>query len=173
MDVKIYTTPTCGYCHQAKKFLTELGVSYAEHDVSRDRAAAEEMVRLTGQMGVPVIVVDGQTVIGFDRTRLEQLLTGGSSHKHPSLGLKVADASRKARKLGEPPVFGALVGSVAPSSPGERAGIKVGDIITEINRKRVNNAAELEHIVGTLTSGSHVPVTFYRNEQAIKSEIVI
>ena len=173
MEVKIYTTPTCGYCHQAKKFLSELGVNYTEHDVSRDRAVAEEMVRLTGQMGVPVIVVDGQKVIGFDRTRLEQLLNGGSSHKHPGLGLKVADASRKARKLGEPPVFGALVGSVTPSSPGERAGIKAGDVITEINRKRVNNSAELEQVAGSLTSGSRVPVTFYRNEQAIKSEIVI
>jgi glutaredoxin 3 len=173
MDVKIYTTPTCGYCHQTKKFLAELGVNYTEHDVSRDRAAAEEMVRLTGQMGVPVIVVDGQIVIGFDRTRLEQLLDGRSSHRHPSLGLKVADASRKARRPGEPPVFGALVGSVASSSPGERAGIKAGDIITLINRKRVNNSVELEHIVSTLTSGSRMPVTFYRGEQAIKSEIVI
>lgn len=173
MDVKIYTTPTCGYCHQAKKFLTELGVSYTEHDVSRDRAAAEEMVRLTGQMGVPVIVVDGQAVIGFDRTRLEQLLARSRGHKRPGLGLKVADASHKQRKPGEPPVFGALVGSVAPSSLGERAGIKAGDIITEINRKRINNAAELEHVIGTLTPGNRVPVTFYRNEQAVKSEIVI
>ena len=74
MDVKIYTTPTCGYCHQAKKFLADLGVSFTEHDVSRYRAAAEEMVRLTGQMGVPVIAVDGEVVIGFDRASLEKLL---------------------------------------------------------------------------------------------------
>ena len=173
MDVKIYTTPTCGYCHQAKKFLDELGVNYTEDDVSRDRAAAEEMAQLTGQMGVPVIVVDGQVLIGFNRARLEQLLARGDSHQHPRFGLKVADASRMARKPGEPPVFGALVGSVVPSAPGERAGIKAGDIITEINRKRVNNTAELEHVVGTLASGNRVPVTFYRGEQAIKSEIVI
>ncbi len=172
MEVKIYTTPTCGYCHQAKRFLDELGVDYTEYDVSRDRTAAEGMVHLTGQMGVPVIAVDGQVVIGFDRARLEQLLARGS-RKHPRFGLKVADASRRARKLGEPPVFGALVGSVAPSSPGERAGIRTGDIITEINRKRVNNAAELEHVVGALTPGSSVSVTFYRGEQAIRSEIVI
>lgn len=63
MEVKIYTTPTCGYCHQAKAFLDDLGMSYTEHDVSRDRTAAEEMVKLTGQMGVPVIVVDGRAVI--------------------------------------------------------------------------------------------------------------
>jgi glutaredoxin 3 len=173
MDVKIYTTPTCGYCYQAKSFLDQLGVEYNEHDVSRDRAAAEEMVRLTGQMGVPVIVVDGQVVIGFDRARLQQLLDGGSSHRHPRFGLKVTDASRIERKPGEPPVFGALVGSVSPSSPGERAGIRAGDIITGINQKRVNNAAELENIIGTLTSGSRVLVTFYRGEQAMKSEILI
>jgi glutaredoxin 3 len=172
MEVKIYTTPTCGYCHQAKKFLDEHGVNYTEYDVSRDRTAAEEMVRITGQMGVPVIIINGQAVIGFDRARLQQLLTGGR-HTRPRFGLKVADASRMARQPGEPPVFGALVGSVAPSSPGERAGIRTGDIITEINRKRVNNAIELEHIVGTLTPGSSVAVTFYRGEQAIRSGIVV
>lgn len=173
MDVKIYTTPTCGYCHQAKRFLSELGVKYTEYDVSRDQAAAEEMVSLTGQMGVPVIVIDGQAIIGFDRVRLEQLLARGSLHQKVRFGLKVADASRMARKPGEPPVFGALVGSVAKSSPGERAGIRSGDIITEINRNRINNAADLEHVVSSLTSGSRVSVTFYRGEQAIKSEIMI
>ena len=163
MEVKIYTTPTCGYCHQAKSFLDGLGVDYTEYDVSRDRTAAEEMVRLTGQMGV---------VIGFDRARLEQILARGD-RKHPRFGLKVADASRRARQPGEPPLFGALVGSVTPSSPAERAGIRAGDIITEINRNRVNNAAELERVVGTLAPGSSVLVTFYRGEQAIKSKIVI
>lgn len=74
INIRIYTTPTCGYCHQAKRFLSERGVKFTEYDVSRDRAAADEMVRMTGQMGVPVIVVDGQVVVGFDRTRLEHLL---------------------------------------------------------------------------------------------------
>ena len=51
MNVKIYTTPTCGYCHQAKVFLGDMGVVYTEHDVSRDRAAAGEMVRLPHYRG--------------------------------------------------------------------------------------------------------------------------
>jgi glutaredoxin 3 len=173
MDIKIYTTPTCGYCHQAKKFLGELGVKYTEYDVSRDRAAAEEMVGLTGQMGVPVIVVDGQVVVGFNRARLEQLLAAGKDRKPVRLGLKVSDASHLSRKLGEPPAFGAVVGSVTPASPGERVGIRTGDIITSVNQKRINNVAELEHILGKLTTGSRIPITFYRGEQAIKAEIVL
>jgi glutaredoxin 3 len=173
MDVKVYTTPTCGYCHQVKSFLGELGVSYTEHDVSRDRAAAEEMVKLTGQMGVPVIVVDGEVVIGFNRSRLQELLSRGNDGNRPRLGLKVADASRMVRKSGEPPVFGAAVGSVAPSSPGERAGIKAGDIITSINRVRVNNAGELERVIGTLSAGSRAPVVFYRGDQANRSEFIL
>lgn len=173
MDVKIYTTPTCGYCHQARSFLGGLGVSYTEYDVSRDRAAAEEIVKLTGQMGVPVIVVNGEAIIGFDRARLQALLSRGNGSRRQRLGLKVTDASRMARKSGEPPVFGAAVGSVEPSSPGERAGIKAGDIITYINRVRVNNADELEQVVSILTPGSRVPVVFYRGEQANRAEIVI
>jgi glutaredoxin-like YruB-family protein len=173
MNVKIYTTPTCGYCHQAKGFLSERGVNYTEHDVSRDRAAAEELVRLSGQMGVPVIVIDSEVIIGFNRARVQQLLAGGGNRERPRLGLKVADASRRTRQPREPPLFGALVGSVVPSSPSERAGIRKGDVITEINHKRINNAAELEQVAGTLTFRSRTPVTFYRNEKAIKSEIVV
>jgi glutaredoxin 3 len=172
-DVEIYTTPTCGYCRQAKSYLDELGVAFTEHDVSRDRAAAEEMIKLTGQMGVPVIVVGGQVIIGFDRARLQQLLADGRNHKRPRLGLKVADASSIARKAGEPPLLGALVGAVAPSSAGEQAGVRVGDIITSIDRKRVNNTAELEETLRSLTSGNRITVTYYRDDKAIKSEIVI
>jgi len=172
MDIKIYTTPSCGYCHQAKRFLSDLGVSYREVDVSRDQAAAQEMVNLTGQMGVPVIVVDGEVIIGFDRARLEQLIrTNGKSR--PRLGLKVADADRMSRQQDQPPVFGALVGSVSPSSPGQKAGIRKGDIITSINRKRINNAAELEDFLRTLSGGSRLQVTFYRGEKANRAEITV
>ena len=78
MNVVIYTTPTCAYCHQAKEFLSSRGVKFTEHDVSVDRAAADEMIRKSGQMGVPVIVVGDQVVIGFDRAKLDQLLSNRS-----------------------------------------------------------------------------------------------
>lgn len=170
MDVKIYTTPTCGYCHQAKSFLSELGVEYTEHDVSRDRAAADEMVKMTGQMGVPVITVDGQVIIGFDRARLQQLLSAGNGSKPLRFGLKVADASRMA---GGAPVSGAVIGAVAHSSPGERAGLKNGDIITEINQKPVGNADDLQKALAGLKAGGIVTIIFRRGGEKRKSEIVI
>ena len=60
-------------------------MDFTEYDVSRDRAAAEEMVKLTGQMGVPVITVNGHAIIGFDRPRLQMLLATRSDRKPLSL----------------------------------------------------------------------------------------
>ena len=147
-------------------------MKYTEYDVSRDRNAASEMVNLTGQMGVPVIVIGGEAVIGFDRQRLQQLITTGRTRKGPKLGMKVADASSVARKSGEPPVFGAVVGSVTPSSPGDRAGIRTGDIITVIGQRRVNNVVDLEEALASLSSSKRVPVIYYRDDTPHKAELV-
>jgi len=173
MDVKIYTSPTCGYCHQAKRFLASRGVAFKEYDISTDPGADREVRRLTGQMGVPVIVIDGQVVIGFDRPRLESLLTKGTTKQKPRLGLKVADASKMAQKVGGVPIFGAVVGAVAPGSAGERAGIKPGDIVTAINLRPITNAADLEKAIVNLTSGSRVTIEFLRREQRLKAELVL
>lgn len=140
--------------------------------MSRDRAAAEEMVRLTGHMGVPVIVIDGQAVVGFDRPRLEQLLAS-SGGQRPRFGLRIADASRMAQKTGGVPIFGALMGSVAPSSLGERAGLRSGDIITEVNLKPIRNADDLEQALAGLTNGSRVTIVFMRGGEKLRSEIAI
>jgi glutaredoxin-like YruB-family protein len=172
MDVKLYTSPTCGYCHQAKRYLTERGVQFTERDVSVDRSAAEDMIRETGQTGVPVIVVDGEVVIGFDRARLDQLISGAGNGKRPKFGLKVADASRVAQKVGAVPVFGALVGGVAPSSLGERAGLKEGDIITEINMRPVRNADDLEKALAGLNEGGRASIVFTRGTQEMRAEVV-
>jgi S1-C subfamily serine protease len=103
---------------------------------------------------------------------LQQLISTGSARKGPKLGMKVADADAAARKPGEPPVFGIVVGSVTPSSPGDRAGIKTGDIITVIGQQRVNNVADLERALASFSSGSRVPITYYRNDTPHKSELL-
>ena len=72
--VTIYSTPVCHFCHAAKEFFTEHGVSYTEHDVASDVEKRKEMVDMTGQMGVPVIRVDDDVIIGYDEPKLKELL---------------------------------------------------------------------------------------------------
>ena len=74
MQVTMYTTPTCGYCKQAKTYLNGLGISVKEIDISKNSRAADEIVRKTGQTGVPVIVIKGNTIVGFDKNRINRLL---------------------------------------------------------------------------------------------------
>jgi len=73
-QVKVFSTPTCPYCIKAKNYLKEKGVAFEAVDVSQDRLALKEMVDVSGQMGVPVIVVDGDVIVGFDQERLNAKL---------------------------------------------------------------------------------------------------
>jgi glutaredoxin 3 len=73
-EVTIYTTPTCAWCAAAKRFLDEHEIEYTEYDVSEDEDAAERLIRLSGQTGVPVLDIDGEIVVGFDKERIAELL---------------------------------------------------------------------------------------------------
>lgn len=77
--VFVFTTPTCPWCNRAKTYLRSRGVVFKEVDVSRDPRAANDLVRRTGQIGVPVIEIDGRPIVGFDQRRVEQLLGLGPS----------------------------------------------------------------------------------------------
>ncbi len=72
--VKIYSTPTCPYCKAAKEFFKENNIEYEDIDVSKDQSKAQEMIEKSGQMGVPVIDIDGQIIVGFDREALKKAL---------------------------------------------------------------------------------------------------
>ncbi len=74
MAVAIYTTPTCGYCTMAKDYFKKNQIAYTEYNVAQDRSKAEEMVRKSGQMGVPVIDVNSKIIVGFNRPAIEQAL---------------------------------------------------------------------------------------------------
>jgi glutaredoxin-like YruB-family protein len=76
MSVIVYTTPACGYCKRAKEYFAEKGIQYEEVDVSRDRAKAIEMVEKSGQMGVPVLEVNGKILVGFDPVAIDSALAG-------------------------------------------------------------------------------------------------
>jgi glutaredoxin 3 len=73
-SVTIYTTPTCAYCKMTKEFFKENNIEYAEKDVATDAEARDKMIQVSGQMGVPVVDIDGKLVIGFDKAKLSELL---------------------------------------------------------------------------------------------------
>ena len=72
--IKVYSTPTCPYCLTLKEFLKEKGFEFEDIDVSKDKKALNEMIEKSGQMGVPVVDIDGQIIVGFDREKISQLL---------------------------------------------------------------------------------------------------
>ena len=73
-SVTIYTTPTCHFCHAAKDFFAENNVEFTEHDVAADQEKRQEMIEMTGQMGVPVIKIGNDAIIGFDEAKVKELL---------------------------------------------------------------------------------------------------
>jgi len=74
MKAKIYTTQTCPFCNMAKEYLEKKGVEVQEIDVSASHKKAEEMIKKSGQMGVPVIEIAGEIIKGFDVPRIEEVL---------------------------------------------------------------------------------------------------
>ena len=74
MAVTIYTTPTCSYCTMAKNWFKENGIRYTEYNVASNLKKADEMVKKSGQMGVPVLDVNGRIIVGFDKPKTESAL---------------------------------------------------------------------------------------------------
>lgn len=73
--IEIYTTPTCHYCHMAKEYFKSKNLAYTEYDVLKDVKKREEMIRETGAMGVPVIKINGQVIVGFNKGKISELLS--------------------------------------------------------------------------------------------------
>ena len=133
------------------------------------------MVNLTGQMGVPVIVIGGEAIIGFDRQRIQELLASGKASgdvKQVKFGLKIADAQKVVQQAGALTVSGAIIGDVSPGFLGEKAGLKTGDIITQINQKPITGASDMEHALTEIKPGDIIAILFMRGGEQRKSEIV-
>jgi glutaredoxin 3 len=74
MAVSIYTTPSCGYCVKVKDYLRENKVPFSEYNVAHDMKRAEEMVKKSGQMGVPVLDINGRIIVGFNQPEIDKAL---------------------------------------------------------------------------------------------------
>ncbi len=129
--------------------------------MAQDRAAANHMVQLTGQMGVPVTEINGSYIVGFDQPALKAAV----ARLHSSgvkLGAQVADA---AKMLNQP---GALLGKVQAGSLAEKAGLREGDVITALNGQTVNSPADLALALKKLTAQSPLPkFTVKRDGQTV------
>jgi glutaredoxin 3 len=153
-----------------KEFLSRKGLNYEERDVSANPSYADELVRNTGQMGVPVTIIDGQMVVGFDRARLEGLLGQTQDKPRSSLGASVADASKITAERGATVTFGAYIGQVRPGSAAEGLGLAAGDIIIEFNMRRIVKAHDLEEALAATGKGSRVSLVFLRGGNVQKAE---
>ncbi len=126
-----------------------------------------EMIRRSGQQGVPVIATDDEVILGFDQVRLAHLAEKLSGPKRPPLGLLGADAEQYLRRHpeaagGAAVKAGVYVGEVRPGTVAERAGLRRADIITALAGKRVKTIAEMDQMVATLKAGDAVSVRFWR-----------
>jgi glutaredoxin len=148
-----------------KEFLSQRGVGFEERDVSRNPSYAQELVRNTGQMGVPVTIINGQTVIGFDRARLEQLLA--PTEQRPVFGASVADADRVTTRHGAGMTPGAYIGRIRPGSLAGSIGLAPGDIIIELNMNRITSAGDLERALASFNKGDRFSLVFLRGDNTI------
>jgi S1-C subfamily serine protease len=146
-----------------KEYLSRQSIAYRERDVSQDPAAAQEMVRISGQQGVPVTVIDNgarQVVVGFDRQQLDRLL---AETRRPRLGAAVADAAEMAAKGRTTLREGAYVGKVRPGTPAARAGLEAGDVIVELAGRSVSSSVGLEQLLAGAQPGARLPLTVVRD----------
>lgn len=72
--IKLYTTPTCVYCNTLKEYFKNYNINFEEVDVSKNNKGLQEMIKISNQMGVPVLDIDGEIVIGFDKVKIDKLL---------------------------------------------------------------------------------------------------
>ena len=129
--------------------------------MAADRKAAQEMVQVSRQQGVPVITVDGEVVVGFNQPRLRQLLQGAK----PKLGASVADAASQARKRPGIPTSGAYVGRVRKGTPAAQAGLRSGDVITALGGQPILYADDLLRLVSQMPAGREISLTYIRDER--------
>jgi glutaredoxin 3 len=149
MPITVYTTPTWPWCDRTKEFLRQRGAEYTERDASVDRSAAEDILRLTGQLGVPVTTDGEEVIVGFDAARLQSM---AARNRRRGLGLAVADHQDG----------GALVGKVKPDSPAGRAGVQQGDVVEELSGIPIRSADDLQKVAAKWAGDSPTSLTVSR-----------
>jgi len=166
LQATVYTTQTCPYCHQVKAYLTQKGVEVHELDVSRDAGAASEMVRVSGQRGVPVTQLGGEVIVGFDRPRIDAAL---AQSRRPRLGAAVASAAGMQAQGRCQVAQGAYVGQVRAGGTAAQAGLRPGDVILSIGGQPVESDVHLQSLIARAESGQRLSLRYQRQDRAIET----
>jgi S1-C subfamily serine protease len=119
---------------------------------------------------VPVTVIDGQIVVGFDQLRLEQLIAQAQKER-PVFGAAIADAIT-VLKGKSPVIVGAYVGKVRPDSVAEKLGLKPGDIIIQINMERIAGAMDFEKGISNLKPSSSISLVYVRDNAVLTNQAI-
>ena len=144
-------------------------MQYVEKNVARDQAAAIEMIRRSGQQGVPVVATADEVIVGFDQLRLARLADRHAGPRRPPLGVMAADAADYLARHADDPAAraglssGVYVGRVRPGTVAEGAGLQAGDVITGLAGKRVRTMSALDRMIDAVRPGETVAITFWRD----------
>lgn len=166
--VIVYRTSTCPWCDRAVEFLKSHKVPFIEKNVAQDQSAAMEMVRRSGQQGVPVIVADDEVIVGFDQVRLARIAERLAAPKRPPFGVMAANASDyfashpEAASIAPGVTTGVYVGKIRAGTVAATAGLQSADVIVGFAGKRVRDLAALDRLVESVGPGDEVSVSFYR-----------
>ena len=139
---------------------------------TQTRLLPRRPIKITGQNGVPVTVIDGQTVVGFNEPRLEQLIDQAQAAARPKFGAGIADVGKAGRK-GVPIIFGAYVGRIGTGSIAERVGLAVGDVIIQMNNQQISDTADLERFMVGIKQGDKLSVVFIRGTGVSTVEVTV
>lgn len=130
-----------------------------------------EMIRLSGQQGVPVTVADGEVILGFDQAKFARIAQKHGGPQRPPLGILGANAeeylTRHPEKAEQLPAGtkGVYVGKIRPGTVAERAGLQPGDVITGVANKRTPSMSHLDALIDTLKAGESVSIRYLRGSE--------
>lgn len=163
--ITLYVSYTSATCLRAIDFFKRRSIEFTVYDVSENALAMEEMARISKQRHVPVIVIDDEVMIGFDMARLRQILPL-QARSQIALGVSIATIKETDN---HPP--GAFVGGVNAGSLAERAGIKKGDIITEMMQRPVLGTPDIHQMTGQIIPGDAISLTVWRAGRTLRLTI--
>jgi S1-C subfamily serine protease len=131
-----------------------------------------EMIRRSGQQGVPVVTTEDEVILGFDQLRLARIAEKYGAQKRPPLGLLAADLQEYLAKHPDKAASvpdgtkGVYVGVIRPDTVAERAGLRPGDIIVGLAGKRIASMSQLDQMIGTLKAGDKITARFLRDGES-------